>query len=130
MAEDLKEVFATNNRKDTPELGIQRWKDFCNKWSKYYPVFKRRADNERYRLYFTYLNYDYRVRKYIYSTNWVERLNKSYKRTTKMRGALPNAEATILLLASVAMSYKAYYRVIRMLKYETKKFRWIDEYED
>ena len=82
MAEDLKEVFATNNRKDTPELGIQRWKDFCNKWSKYYPVFKRRADNER------------------------------------------------LLLASVAMSYKAYYRVIRMLKYETKKFRWIDEYED
>ena len=130
MAEDLKEVFATNNRKDTPELGVQRWKDFCNKWGKYYPVFKRRADNERYRLYFTYLNYDYRVRKYIYSTNWVERLNKSYKRTTKMRGALPNAEATILLLASVAMSYKAYYRVIRMLKYETKKFRWIDEYED
>ena len=130
MAEDLKEVFATNNRKDTPELGIQRWKDFCNKWSKYYPVFKRRADNERYRLYFTYLNYDYRVRKYIYSTNWVERLNKSYKRTTKMRGALPNAEATVLLVASVAMSYKAYYRVIRMLKYETKKFRWIDEYED
>jgi hypothetical protein len=47
-----------------------------------------------------------------------------------MRGALPNAEATILLLASVAMSYKAYYRVIRMLKYETKKFRWIDDYED
>ena len=79
MAEDLKEVFATNNRKDTPELGVQRWKDFCNKWSKYYPVFKRRADNER------------------------------------------------LLLASVAMSYKAYYRVIRMLKYETKKFRWIDD---
>ncbi|MDD4685602.1 MAG: IS256 family transposase, partial [Bacteroidales bacterium] len=47
MAEDLKEVFATNNRKDTPELGVQRWKDFCNKWGKYYPVFKRRADNER-----------------------------------------------------------------------------------
>ncbi len=127
ISEDLKEVFATNNRNDTSELGIQRWKDFCNKWSKYYPVFKRRAENERYRLYFTYLNYDYRVRKYIYSTNWVERLNKSYKRTTKIRGALPNAEATILLLASVAMSYKAYYRAIWMLKYEKTKFRWIDD---
>ena len=48
----------------------------------------------------------------IHSTNWIERLNKDYKRTTRMRGALPNPDATILLLASVAMNRKAYNKII------------------
>ena len=63
----------------------------------------------------------------IYSTNWIERLNRDYKRTTKMRGALPNPEAAILLLASVAMTRKAYNRKVPNLQCEKKKFRWDEE---
>ena len=63
----------------------------------------------------------------IYSTNWIERLNRDYKRTTKMRGALPSPEATILLLASVAMTRKAYTRKIPNIDYESDKFRWEEE---
>jgi len=37
------------------------------------------ADKDRYRLYFTYINYDYNIRNMIYSTNWIERLNRDYK---------------------------------------------------
>ncbi|MCK9163453.1 MAG: transposase [Bacteroidales bacterium] len=37
------------------------------------------ADKDRYRLYFTYINYDYNIRNMIYSTNWIERLNRNYK---------------------------------------------------
>jgi hypothetical protein len=34
--------------------------------------------------------------------------NQDYKRTTRMRGAFPNSQATILLLGNVAISKKAY----------------------
>jgi hypothetical protein len=40
-----------------------------------------------------------------------------------MRGALPNPEATILLLGNVAMSKKAYERKIPKINYE-KSFKW------
>ena len=87
----------------------------------------RIKERDRYRLYFTYINYDNNIRNMIYSTNWIERLNRDYKRTTKMRGALPNPEAAILLLASVAMTRKAYDRKVPNLQCEKKKFRWDEE---
>ena len=60
----------------------------------------------------------------IYTTNWIERLNRDYKRTTKMRGALPNPESTILLSEHVAMTRKSYEYKIPLFKMENKKFRW------
>ena len=60
----------------------------------------------------------------IYSTNWIERLNRDFKRTTRMRGALPSPDSTILLLAGVAMTHKAYQRKVPKLDYEKKKFIW------
>jgi len=72
----------------------------------------------RYRLYFTYLNYDYRIRSMLNTTNRKERLNRDYKRTLRMRGALPNTNATLLLLGYVAMNKKAYQRKIPKLNFE------------
>jgi putative transposase len=39
----------------------------------------------------------------IYSTNWIERLNRNYKRVLKMRGAMPSGESVLFLMGSVAM---------------------------
>jgi putative transposase len=60
----------------------------------------------------------------IYSTNWIERLNRDYKRVLKMRGAMPSASSVLALMGSVAMEkdYKTYkypgsgFRVIQLLK--------------
>ena len=38
----------------------------------------------------------------IYTTNWIERLNKTFKKSLKVRGALPNVEAGLVLLYGVA----------------------------
>jgi len=84
------------------------------------------ATNPRSRYYFTYLGYDYRVQNMIYSTNWIERLNRDYKRTTRMRGALPSPDATLLLLGYVAMNKKAYDYKIPQLAHETVKFKWLE----
>jgi putative transposase len=124
VGEDLKQVFETTIKSDTIEIAWKRWTDFIEKHSQKYPILNNYL-TERYRLYFTFYKYDYRIRSMIYTTNWVERLNRDYKRTTRMRGALPNPDATILLLGSVAMYKKAYLRKIPKLDYD-KSFDWED----
>lgn len=124
VAEELKDVLRTGDRNDTPEKGWNRWLTFCAKWGKYYPSIKRMGENDRYKLNFTYLSYDYRTHNMLYSTNWIERLNRDYKRTTRMRGALPSPDATILLLGYVAMTRSAYQRKIPKIDYEQEKFHW------
>lgn len=124
LSDDFKDVFRSDDRHDSIALAKDRFTSFCDKWAKLYPYFKRRKNNPRNDLHFTYFSYDYRVRSMIYSTNWGERLNRDYKRTTRMRGALPNPDATILLLAGVSMSRKAYERKVLKLDYEQGKFKW------
>ena len=80
-------------------------------------------NSDKYLYYFTYLQYDYRVSSMLYTTNWLERLHRDFKQTTKIRGALPNPEDTILLLGYVAMNKKAYQRKVPKLNYD-KSFDW------
>ena len=114
IGSELKEVFETGNKADTIESGWKRWNEFIERHLKKYPSLKSYLA-ERYKLYFTFYQYDYRMRNMVYTTNWIERLNRDYKRTTRMRGALPNAEAAILLMAQVALSRKAFDRKIPKL---------------
>lgn len=124
LSDDFKDVFRNDDRNDSILKGQERFIHFCKKWGELYPYFQRRKNNVRNILYFTYLGYDYRIRSMIYSTNWIERLNRDYKRTTRMRGALPNPDATLLLLGGVGMSRKAYNRKTPKLDYEQEKFKW------
>jgi len=124
ITEDLEEVFNPDNPFDTPEIAWKRWEKFVEKHGKKYPRFKRML-GVRYRFYFTYFKYDYRIRRMIYTTNWIERLNRDYRRVTRMRGALPNVEAALLLLGNVAMEKTAYERKIPNLNYD-KSFQWTE----
>ena len=62
--------------------------------------------------YFTYLNYNHRIQSMIYTTNWIERLQKDFRRVTRMRGAMPNEESVILLMGKTAMDKKSYLRQV------------------
>jgi len=122
FVKQLGEVFLLDNSSDSMEKGWQRWLSFIDRNKNKYPVLQRMS-GERYRYYFTYLKYDYRIRPMVYTTNWVERLNRDYKRTLRMRGALPNSEAAILLMGYVAMNHKAYERKVPKLDYD-RSFQW------
>lgn len=123
ISEALKDVFRTEDSSDSPAKAWQRWFKFIEKNNKKYP-FLNKMKTERYKLYFTYIKYDYRIRSMLYSTNWIERLNRYYKRTTRMRGSLPNPEVTILLLGYVAINTTGYFS-INICNYE-KSFNWED----
>ncbi|MDY3913600.1 MAG: transposase, partial [Phocaeicola sp.] len=53
---------------------------------------------------FTYLQFPPQVQRMIYTTNWIERLNRDYKRVLKMRGTMPSPQAVLFLLGEVARS--------------------------
>lgn len=103
VADQLREVFMTGQRDYTPEQAAGALRDFANRWGDVYSHIGKLADRENLHYYFTYLSYDRRIQSMLYTTNWVERLNKSFRRTTKIRNALPNPEAALLLLSKVAV---------------------------
>ncbi len=103
FAKELCKVFDPDNTKYTVEDAVRQLQKVLSKWSKVYPKLKATANRTDLESVFTYLEFDYRVRRMIYTTNWIERLNKSFRRTLKMRNALPTPEAAITLLGFVAM---------------------------
>ena len=112
VAEDLRQVFRTGDRNYTVEQAWGEWQQFCSKWGKHYRGIKRRGEDASYKAYFTYLNYDHRIQSMIYTTNWIERLQKDFRRVTRMRGAMPNEESVILLMGKTAMDKKSYLRQV------------------
>lgn len=101
VGEELKALFPVEHIDMTPLAVYQNLRTFARRWGKKYPSLAR-LDRERNAAYFTYLRFPKSVRRMIYSTNWVEHLNRCYKRTLLMRGAMPSPDSVVYLLGSVA----------------------------
>jgi len=125
LGPDLANVFRTDDPFWTPEKAKEVWVEVCKKWGKHYSYFSRLVHDIEYEHAFTYLNYDYRVRSMLYTTNWLERLNRDFRRVTRMRASMPGDESVITLLGYVAMDKTAYQRRVPKLEYDSlfkKKF--------
>lgn len=67
-------------------------------------------------------NYAPQILSMIYTTNWIERLNRDFRRVTRMRIAMPNEESVLTLMGSVAMDHKAYDRILPNITYDMLLF--------
>ena len=112
LAEDLRDVFRTGQRDYTVELAWKRWQDMCDRWGKDYRFFKNLRNDAGYKAHMIYLNYAPEIQGMIYTTNWIERLNRDFRRVTRMRTAMPNEESVLTLMGSVAMEHKAFDRIL------------------
>lgn len=112
LASDMRDVFRTGQLGYSVSDAWCNWQDMCTRWGKDYPVFKRLRNNVDYKEYMIYLNYDPLIQSMIYTTNWIERLNRDFRRVTRMRTAMPNEESVLTLMGSVAMDHKAFNRVL------------------
>lgn len=103
LMEELKEIFPMEQKGISVMQQYQLFCNFVEKWSKAYPRFSK-FKHERNIAHFTYLQFPPQVQRMIYTTNWIERLNRDYKRVLKMRGAMPSPQAVLFLLGEVARS--------------------------
>lgn len=122
VMDDLKKVLNPDNPNDNQMAGYKRFLTFIDKWKERYTSFKTMKAEPRYSQYFTYLNYHVAIRRMIYTTNWIERLNRNYKRTLKMRTSMPSPDSVLFLLGSVAMRRKEFDYPIYQFCYESKLF--------
>ena len=82
-----------------PIEAYENLKRFTEKRSSKYPAFNR-LSHTRSISYFTYLRLPPHLRRMLCTTHWIERLNRSYKRTLHMRAGMPSPEAVLFLLGS------------------------------
>lgn len=103
ISKELKTLFPVGQEMLSPIEAFKAYKAFIEKHEvKYSSLSAYKSDRNIY--YFTYLNYSKDIQQMVYSTNWIERLNRDHKRVLKMRASLPNPEAVLFLMGSVAIS--------------------------
>jgi len=123
FSKELKEVFNPDDVFYTTEQGVHNLKEVLGKWAKTYPRLQSTLNRNDLEAVFTYLNFDYRIRRMVYTTNWIERLNKSFRRTLKMRNALPNPKSAITLMGYVAMEMEE-----KTYSYPISNFKFDDNF--
>ena len=122
LADDMREVFRTGDKNYTIKQGVEAWREMCLKWGKDYRSIRNLADDEDIAFLFTYLNYAPHIQSMIYTTNWIERLQKDFRRVTRMRGAMPDELSVIVLMGKTAMDKESYRRVIPRMREERVLF--------
>ena len=125
LAEDFRQVLSPDNENYTKEEAYQSLIDLSDKWRKKYKSLSNYILKLDWQPYFTYLDYCVKIRRMIYTTNWIERFNRSARRTLKVRGAFPNEDSVLALITSVAIdkSGKTYAYPIYNFNFEPKLFR-------
>ncbi len=103
LCEEFHKVLSLDRGDVTSASQYEEFLKFAARWSAKNPRFGRYCKEKRNAMYFTFLDYAPKFHRMIYTTNWIERLNRSYKRTLSMRGAMPSASSVLFLLGSVAM---------------------------
>ncbi len=99
----LSHVFDPEASYTSIKSAVERFKRILRAHSEFYPCFLHTLERNDLSLYFTYFKYDKSIRRMIYTTNWVERFNKSVRRTTKIRDSLPSPHSALMLIGYVAM---------------------------
>lgn len=93
MADDLKEIYGAA----TVDEAETKLADFGKKWDETHPRVSQSWRNNWQRI-TPYFAYPPQIRRVIYTTNTIESLNMSLRKTTKNRGSFPNDEAMFKLL--------------------------------
>lgn len=124
LAEDLRYLFKTDEKYYKQEHVSGRLKYVIDKWGNKYPEISNSLNSNRIHLYFTYLDYHPKIQSMIYTTNWIERLNKKFKRVIDIRNSMPNPDSALALVGAVAVKTTAnkYSYPIYQFKLE-KKFK-------
>ena len=122
LAQDIRDLLAPDDENHTKEKAYQSLCNLAEKWKPRYNSLYNKIIKMEWQPYFTYLDYDVKVRRMLYTTNWIERFNRSARRTLKVRGAFPNEESVLALITSVAIdkSEKKYKYPVYNFKFEPK----------
>ena len=81
--------------------------NFINKWKRIYPNIENKLQEKHFDYYSAYLNFPAKIHRMIYTTNWVERLNKSDPKKLKhVRNSFPSPDSALNLICAYLIEYE------------------------
>ena len=101
--EDFYDVFRRGEKDYSLEKAKKNLQIFIDKWQKKYRKISQQFFKKDIPHYFEYLTMPYQIQKMIYTTNWIERLNKEIRKTTRVRNSFPNEESAMNLICMFLM---------------------------
>jgi len=101
ISEDLKKVFRVGKTNYTKKEAKKTLNLFVEKWESIYKNIGNHFPKNQIEYFFNYLEFPEEIQKMIYTTNWIERLNKTIRRTTKIRNSFPNVESALNLICAI-----------------------------
>jgi len=93
VAEDMRQIYGQNNA-DQAEKELEA---FTAKWQKLYPSVTKSWNEKLYKL-TRFLHYPAAIRKSIYTTNWIERMNREFRRVLRNKSSFPTSDAALKLM--------------------------------
>jgi len=106
IVEDFRSVFRLEEANYSVDDAIKNLEIFVNKWKKRYTHIEKKFKPEHLKNYFAYLNFPYQIQRMIYTTNWIERLNKHLRKTLRVRNSFPNPDSAINLICASLMDFE------------------------
>lgn len=103
---DYHEVFELEESGYSYDKALFRLDVLIKSWSSKYPWIEKRFDDSNIENYFAYLNFPSSIHRMIYTTNWIERLNKEIRRTTKIRNSFPNPQSAMSLICACLIDFE------------------------
>jgi putative transposase len=106
IIDDLHIVFQLENPSYDEKQAYEKLDWFVTKWSKKYPSIKNMLLPGDYMYYTAYLIFPAQCQRMIYTTNWIERLNKAIRKTEKVRNSFPNPDSALNLICAFLIDFE------------------------
>ena len=93
LVKAFQEVFALDDPYNTLEAVEQRLESFLRKWERCIPNLRKRLSVDKLPHYAAFLHFPVQVRRMLYTTNWIERLNRTIRKVTHRVGVFPSTDS-------------------------------------
>jgi transposase-like protein len=117
MAEDVKAIY-TQTKLEYAEIELGKLTD---KWQKLYPSVVKSWNEKFYKL-TKFMVYPIAIRKSIYTTNFIERMNREFRRVLRNKSSLPTSESALKLMFLKIRDLERRYSEKTMYNFESAKY--------
>lgn len=93
LVSDFQAVFALDDPANTVEMIEKRLESFLCKWERHIPGLRKKLDPEKLSHYAAFVHFPLQVRRMLYTTNWIERLNRTIRKVTNRVGVFPTPDS-------------------------------------
>lgn len=124
VADDLKKVFDNFDKDSTVERAMKKVDLFLAKWGDKYPNFGHMLKQGNIEYYFTYIQFDPRVRRMIYTSNSIENLNRQIRKATKNKLSFESPERLLDYLFMIIKEFEEK----NYMRYPVSKYKHFQEF--